>query len=91
LEQLLNAHIEVLNHHHELLADDGFTDYFIHIANIQLDVYRQGGPILLSGSGLKLKPSEPDSFTDKMKAFLIKQIGIENTCRLHKRIKPSRL
>jgi len=91
LELLLNAHMEVLNHHHELLAKDGFTEYFIHVANIQLDVFRRGGPILLSEKGLMLKPSEPDSFTNKMKAFLIKQIGIENTCRLHKIIKPSQL
>lgn len=86
LEHLLMAHIDVLGHHSQLLRGKGITEYFVHVMNIQIDVGSLGGPILLSFNTKSLSPFHTSPLSNMLKIALVKTIGIEKTCQLHKKI-----
>jgi glycosyltransferase involved in cell wall biosynthesis len=87
LEQLLKAHVDVLDNHPLLLRGEGLTEYFVHVMNIQIDVCRLGGQVFLNDRGARLNPFRTSSFSNMLKVALVKLIGIEKTCQLHKKFK----
>lgn len=76
LLDLLQAHLPILNDK-SLQRHAGFTSYYIHVLNIQLDVYDMTGytahlqlPVLPFHKGLKLR--------------LLHLLGLPMLCRLHR-------
>ena len=49
LTDLLEAHLEVVKRWN-LQQEDGYAEYFMHLLNIQIDVYKLTGKVLLDGS-----------------------------------------
>ncbi len=90
LSDLLDAHLRQLNH---LQLYDRLSEYYCHVLNIQLDVYRmtRQGPVLptppLTSSAIS---SLPVSQKTKTKLRMLKLFGIKNLCKLHRVFQPAR-
>ncbi|MBQ6203049.1 MAG: glycosyltransferase family 2 protein [Prevotella sp.] len=73
LTSLLEAHLS-----------SPFPTPLIHLLNIQLDVYRHTGKVLLP-DGLPINGK--CSLTDKIKLLIYKHLGINRLCKMHKILK----
>ena len=73
LTSLLEAHLS-----------SPFPTPLIHLLNIQLDVFRHTGKVLLP-DGLPI--NRKCSFTDKIKLLIYKHLGINRLCKMHKILK----
>ena len=73
LTSLLEAHLS-----------SPFPTPLIHLLNIQLDVFRHTGKVLLP-DGLPIDGKS--SFTDKIKLLIYKHLGINKLCKIHKILK----
>lgn len=89
LTSLLEAHVEVLTQG-ILITRKGFSEYYLHVLNIQLDVYRLTGRILLPDYNDQIKLAYIKSGANKIKAIMLKTLGIRILCRIHKIIRHSR-
>jgi glycosyltransferase involved in cell wall biosynthesis len=80
LRMLLQPHVEMISKMER--RDQTFQAYYLHVLNIQMDVYEQTGddPILPS------LPILPEYFTGiaKVKAITLKTLGIKRLCNLNK-------
>ncbi|MCR4852396.1 MAG: glycosyltransferase [Prevotella sp.] len=83
LMSLLEAHIEVLEQA-ILITRKGFSEYYMHVLNIQLDVYRLTGKVLLPDYSDQLRIRQIKSSGDKLKAIMLKTTGIKKLCKIHK-------
>ena len=83
LSDLLDAHVQQL---HALGLTEQLTEYYCHVLNIQLDVYRstRKPPVLpqpeLSSQAIR---SLPVNRKTKIKLRMLKLLGIKNLCKLH--------
>ncbi len=86
LTHLLEAHTWMLHQISKKKSSntlsDSFPDYYAHVLNIQIDVYRATGRIS------KYFPILPYRHTLKLK--LMHLLGIKRLCQLHKMLIPSR-
>ena len=73
LTSLLEAHLS-----------SPFPTPLIHLLNIQLDVFRHTGKVLLP-DGLPIDGKS--SFTDKIKLLIYKHLGVNKLCKIHKILK----
>ena len=73
LTSLLEAHLS-----------SPFPTPLIHLLNIQLDVFRHTGKVLLP-DGLPIDGK--NSFTDKIKLLIYKHLGVNKLCKIHKILK----
>ncbi|MBQ8989612.1 MAG: glycosyltransferase family 2 protein [Prevotella sp.] len=82
LRMLLEPHVEMLDRIHR--KDRSFQTYYLHVLNIQLDVYEQTGeaPILPQ---TVLKPAHFIG-SQKLKAITLNILGINTLCKLNKLI-----
>ena len=82
LRMLLQPHVEMISQMER--RDKDFQIYYLHVLNIQMDVYEQTGddPILPS------LPIQSDYFTGiaKVKAIALRTLGIKRLCKLNKLI-----
>ena len=60
--------------------------YYLYILNIQLDVYRLSGKILLQ-ERKDIRTSNLRSLSDKIKIITLKIFGIKGLCRIHKTLR----
>lgn len=60
--------------------------YYLYILNIQLDVYRLSGKILLQ-ERKDIRTSNLCSLSDKIKIITLKIFGIKGLCRIHKTLR----
>ena len=60
--------------------------YYLYILNIQLDVYRLSGKILLQ-ERKDISISNIRSLSDKIKVITLKLFGIKGLCRIHKTLR----
>ncbi len=88
LSQLLDAHTWMLRNIGQKMEKDGsgqldeaMADYYAHVLNIQLDVYRATGRIS------NYFPTLPYKHTLKLK--LMHLLGLKRLCQLHKTFVPS--
>ena len=90
LSDLLDAHVRQLAH---LGMNDEISEYYCHVLNIQLDVYRQTrhDPILptprLTSGAIKHLPVGSKT---KTKLRMLKLLGIKNLCKLHRTVLPAK-
>ena len=84
LRSLLDAHVAAMANHRHWPACDGFTDYYMHAVNIQLDVYGETGEVVLPDLSAKIKPLYTNGLKNRLKALTIKLLGIKHLCRIHK-------
>lgn len=80
LSQLLEAHTRIIQRWN-LAEKDGFSEYFIHVLNIQIDVYKAGGSITLPS--YNIKPFCMDIKT-RIKFLAYKLLGVKQLCKLWK-------
>lgn len=80
LRMLLQPHVEMISQIER--RDKDFQTYYLHVLNIQMDVYEQTGddPIL------PCLPIRPDYFTGiaKVKVIVLNTLGIKRLCKLNK-------
>ena len=70
----------------EIHLSDGMpidTSYFLYLLNIQLDVFRMTGKLLLDGK-YHTRINEAKGVTAKLKLLTYKILGLKNLCKLHK-------
>lgn len=79
--QLLDAHIAVMDNMVRVPLD-----YFMHVVNIQLDVYKEIGVVKLRLYDLYTR-GYSIGIIEKLKYAIIKTCGINNLCKLHKTVK----
>ena len=89
LTSLLEAHADVLERA-RLIEPKGFSEYYLHVVNIQLDVYRLTGKILLEDFSQLVTLGDLSSHKDKIKAVLLKTLGLNRLCKIHKYLKSNR-
>lgn len=82
LTQLLEAHIGVINRW-RLHEKKGFSEYFMHVLNIQIDVYKAGGSIILPS--YKIESFRMD-IKKGLKFIAYKMLGTEKMCKLWKKL-----
>ena len=82
LRMLLQPHVEIIRNYQR--HDRDFQIYYLHVLNIQMDVYELTGdyPILPFHT---LNPSNFNG-TSKLKAIVLNILGISNICKLSKAI-----
>lgn len=80
LRMLLEPHVEMIRRIQR--RDQVFQTYYLHVVNIQIDVYEQTGnaPIL---PHLSVNPSYFRG-TQKIKAIILNQLGINKLCTINK-------
>lgn len=82
LRMLLQPHVEMIKNSRR--QDWDFQTYYLHVLNIQMDVYEQTGdsPIL------PCRPLKSGHFkgVQKLKAITVNILGIKNICKLNKAI-----
>lgn len=89
LSSLLETHIRQLE---DLGMTEELSEYYAHVLNIQLDVYRatKSAPILpvphISSSAIR---SMDLPWKSRVKLRLLKLLGIKNLCRLNRLLRPS--
>lgn len=80
LRMLLQPHVEMISQMER--RDKDFQTYYLHVLNIQMDVYEQTGddPIL------PCLPIRPDYFTGiaKVKVIALHALGIKRLCKFNK-------
>ena len=87
LSSLLNAHLAVINNSQR--CDAAFQQYYMHVLNIQADVYELAGR---AGTGSaptlpyrRVNPlAKGLSASQRLKALTLIVLGLENTCKLNK-------
>ena len=89
LKSLLEAHVVVLNDAN-LIDRIGFSEYYMHTVNIQIDVYRMTGEIILPNFSDQLRIKRIQSANNKVKAIILKTFGLKQLCKIHKLIKHRR-
>ena len=82
LRMLLEPHVEIIKNSQR--QDRDFQTYYLHVLNIQMDVYELTGddPIL------PRRPLKPEYFkgVQKLKVITVNKLGIKNICKLNKTI-----
>ena len=80
LRMLLEPHVEIIKNSQR--QDRDFQTYYLHVLNIQMDVYELTGdsPIL------PCRPLRSNNFkgVQKLKAITVNILGIKNICKLNK-------
>ena len=90
LSDLLDAHVYQLRH---LGLTEELTEYYCHVLNIQIDVYRDthSTPVLpvpyLKSSTINHLPVD---YKTKMKLRTLQLIGLKKLCQLHRILHPAR-
>lgn len=80
LRMLLQPHVEMIRNSQR--QDRFFQTYYLHVLNIQMDVYELTGDKLI----LPYYPLKPNYFsgTQKLKAYMLNLLGINRLCKLNK-------
>ena len=88
LSDLLDAHVQQL---HALGIADQLTEYYCHVLNIQLDVYRftRQAPIIpVPAFSSSERRHLPVSHKMRFKLRMLKLLGIKNLCKIHRFLQP---
>lgn len=82
LRMLLQPHVEIIRNCQR--QDQDFQIYYLHVLNIQMDVYELTGDYPI----LPFRTLSPSHFkgTPKLKAIVLNILGINNICKLNKMI-----
>ncbi|MDO5447828.1 MAG: glycosyltransferase family A protein [Prevotellaceae bacterium] len=80
LTQLLEAHINVMEKW-TLAEKKGFSEYFMHVLNIQIDVYKAGGKVILPAYKIE---SFPMDIKTRIKYLGYNVLGINKLCKIWK-------
>ena len=77
LKMLLESHLNVISHWYN-------DDYYMHVLNIQMDVYELTGETPLLPRRYVNPFSKGLSFTQRVKAITLNLLGIKGICKLNK-------
>ncbi len=86
LSSLLEAHCDIIGNERFSPTHPLFVQYYMHVVNIQLDVFRLGGKIMLPRCH-RLPFSPLTVWNQKIKLFVINRLGIRILCQIHKSLK----